>query len=141
MIVLDGTSKQRKRITQYCIQDCSLLNTLMVKLNVLNNYVYFGMANVSCTIIIYFMRGQVLKFSHLVAERCRKRNHLIPYNKKDDIDINFSNIDGMDNSVIVDQIQNYDYKDDDKTVITTSLVDLLRTDKRIEKFIQERKVS
>ncbi len=129
---LEGTSKQRQRIAKYCIQDCSLLNTLMVKLNILNNYV--GMANVCHVPLSYiFLRGQGIKIFSLVAERCRKKNHLIPYNRKsDNIEVNFDDIDGMENSVVVDQIHSYEIKDDDKTVIPSALVDLLRTDKRIE---------
>jgi ribosomal protein L19E len=98
-----GTPKLRALVGAYCIQDCVLLNVLMNKLNVLNNYV--GMANVCNVPLSYlFMRGQGVRIFSLVAKCCRIRDHLIPLNKKFNDEVNFEDRDNNDTAIIIDKI-------------------------------------
>lgn len=86
-----GTSKDRAIVAKYCIQDCSLVCKLMVKLHVLTNNI--GMANVCNVPLSYlFMRGQGVKIFSLVSKKCREKNHLIPtlvkeYKSEEEVEI------------------------------------------------------
>jgi DNA polymerase elongation subunit (family B) len=72
-----GTSADRKVIADYCVQDCSLCNHLMMKLEILANNI--GMSNVCTVPLSYiFMRGQGIKIFSLVAKECRADDFLIP---------------------------------------------------------------
>lgn len=72
-----GTADDRKKIAEYCLQDCAHCNRLMNKLDVITNNV--SMANVSCVPFeMIFMRGQGIKLFSLVLRKCRLKNHLIP---------------------------------------------------------------
>lgn len=72
-----GTSADRKQIADYCVQDCSLCNHLMMKLETLANNI--GMANVCNVPLSYiFMRGQGIKIFSLVAKQCKEDEYLIP---------------------------------------------------------------
>ena len=72
-----GSAADRKRIAQYCIQDCALCNRLLMKLETVANNI--GMANVCSVPLQYiFMRGQSIKIFSLIARQCREENHLIP---------------------------------------------------------------
>jgi DNA polymerase elongation subunit (family B) len=76
-----GSSKDRKKIGEYCLQDCALCNRLLDKLQILNNTI--GMANVCSVPLSYlFMRGQGIKGHSLVAKKCRENQYLIPVIQK-----------------------------------------------------------
>ncbi|QKF93823.1 DNA-directed DNA polymerase family B [Fadolivirus algeromassiliense] len=76
-----GSSKDRAIIAYYCLQDCSLCNKLMNKLQILTNNI--GMANVCHVPLSYiFLRGQGVKIFSLVSKKCRERNHVIPVIRK-----------------------------------------------------------
>ena len=75
-----GTSADRRKIAEYCVQDCALCNHLTVKLEILANNV--GMANVcSVPLSFIFMRGQGVKIFSLVAKQCKTDGFLIPTQK------------------------------------------------------------
>lgn len=88
-----GTSKDRQKVAVYCLQDSSLCNKLMNKLQILTNNI--GMANVCHVPLSYiFLRGQGVKIFSLVSKKCRERDHLIPvirkpYNNDKDKDMKF----------------------------------------------------
>ena len=80
-----GNDADRREIAVYCIQDCVLLNKLVMKLEIMANNV--GMANVCSVPLSYiFLRGQGIKIFSLVAKECRLENYLIPVinNRNDD---------------------------------------------------------
>lgn len=75
-----GSSADRRKIAEYCVQDCALCNHLVVKLEILANNV--GMANVcSVPLSFIFMRGQGVKIFSLVAKQCKADGFLIPTQK------------------------------------------------------------
>lgn len=72
-----GTSADRKRIAEYCIQDCVLLNKLCIKLEIMANNM--GMASVCSVPLDYiFLRGQGVKLFSLVAKVCKQEDYIIP---------------------------------------------------------------
>ena len=76
-----GTSADRAIIAYYCVQDSSLCNKLINKLQIITNNV--GMANVCHVPLSYiFLRGQGIKIFSLVSKKCRERNHVIPVIRK-----------------------------------------------------------
>ena len=55
-----GTSADRARVAAYCVQDCELVNKLVLVLNVMQSNM--GMSNVCFVPLWYiFMRGQGIK--------------------------------------------------------------------------------
>lgn len=72
-----GDAEDRKTIAEYCIQDCSLCNLLMMKLEIVANNM--GMANVCCVPLTFiFMRGQGIKIFSLVLQQCKDEGFMIP---------------------------------------------------------------
>jgi DNA polymerase elongation subunit (family B) len=79
--MFEGTPQERSIIAKYCLQDCTLCNKIMAKLQIINNY--SSMANVcSVPLSFLFFRGQGVKIFSLVAKKCRQKNHLIKVVKK-----------------------------------------------------------
>lgn len=65
-----GTAADRSTIARYCVQDCLLVNRLVIKLDTLSSAI--GMANVCSVPMAYiFQRGQGIKIFSLVAKVCR----------------------------------------------------------------------
>lgn len=98
-----GDSKDRKKIAEYCVQDCALCNHLMMKLETLANNV--GMSNVCNVPLSYiFLRGQGIKIFSLVAKQCRDDDFLIPeiskYNNIDDEDVQPDD-DGYEGAIVL----------------------------------------
>lgn len=76
-----GTSSERAINAKYCLQDCSLCNILMDKLQILTNNI--GMANVTCVPLYYlFIRGQTIKGYSLFSKKCNELGFLISLKKK-----------------------------------------------------------
>lgn len=72
-----GDATDRKKVAEYCIQDCALLNKLCAKLEIVANNV--GMANVCCVPLNWIlMRGQGVKIFSLVSKQCKQDDYLIP---------------------------------------------------------------
>jgi DNA polymerase delta subunit 1 len=73
-----GSSADRCKIAEYCVQDCELVNKLVMKLEVLANNM--GMANVCCVPLPFiFMRGQGIKIFSLVLNQCHKDGFVVPH--------------------------------------------------------------
>lgn len=85
----DGSPSDRKKIAEYCIQDCELCNNLVIKLEIVANNM--GMSNVCLVPLSFiFMRGQGIKIFSLVLKQCRDNGYLIPVVKKQNaVDIDF----------------------------------------------------
>ena len=72
-----GSAADRKIIAEYCIQDCALVNQLIMKLEVVANNM--GMSNVCLVPLSFiFMRGQGIKIFSLVLKECYEWGYLIP---------------------------------------------------------------
>lgn len=64
-------------IAKYCVQDCALVNKLVIKLKTIENN--SQMANVCSVPLSYiFKRGQGVKILALVARKCAECKHVIP---------------------------------------------------------------
>lgn len=78
-----GTSSDRAKVAKYCVQDCSLCNMLIIKLEVFANNM--GMANVCLVPLSYiFMRGQGVKIFSLVLKQCNDDGFVFPVIKCED---------------------------------------------------------
>ena len=56
-----------REIAVYCISDCVLCNTLMIKLDVITKNI--GMSNVCCVPLSYlFLRGQGVKIFSVISK-------------------------------------------------------------------------
>jgi len=76
----NGGSRGRAKVAAYCVQDCELVNKLMLRLNVMENNM--GMSNVCYVPMWYiFMRGQGIKIFSLVLNECHKHDTVIPTRK------------------------------------------------------------
>ena len=73
----NGTSADRAVVAKYCIQDCNLVQQLMLKTDVLTGYM--EMARI-CNVPIRFLvfRGQGIKLTSYVAKVCREKGTLMP---------------------------------------------------------------
>jgi DNA polymerase elongation subunit (family B) len=92
-----GNSADRKVIAEYCIQDCALVNRLLVKLKILENNM--GMSNVCYVPLNYiFDRGQGVKIYSLVIYECMQRNQVIPVKA---YMINDNETDGYEGAIVL----------------------------------------
>ena len=74
----------RSIIAKYCVKDCTLVNHLMEKLDVVSNSI--AMSNV-CKVPLNFIftRGQGIKAYSLIKSKANERGYLFPTIQKDDI--------------------------------------------------------
>ena len=76
--------RKMREIAVYCIKDCVLCNTLMIKLDVITKNI--GMSNVCCVPLSYlFLRGQGVKIFSVISKYTKLDNYIIPVITKDDI--------------------------------------------------------
>lgn len=76
-VLQNGFSEDRRIIAEYCLQDCTLCNRLIQKLQIVTNNM--AMASVCHVPFQYiFFRGQGIKCYSLVAKNCRQLNYVIP---------------------------------------------------------------
>ena len=69
--------KERYIIAKYCIQDCNLVHYLMNKIDVITSYV--EMASLCSVPIDYLvLRGQGIKLTSFIAQKCKEKNTLMP---------------------------------------------------------------
>jgi len=72
-----GSNDYRATVAKYCIQDCELVNNLIMKLEVMASNM--GMSNVCAVPLSYiFMRGQGIKIFSLVLKECKKEGYVAP---------------------------------------------------------------
>ena len=78
-----GTGESIREIAVYCVKDCVLCNSLLIKLDVLTKNI--GMSNVCCVPLSYlFLRGQGIKIFSVVAKQCQQDNFIMPVITKED---------------------------------------------------------
>ena len=64
-------------VAKYCIQDCNLPHTLLIKNDVLTGFIEVaGICSVPINFIV--MRGQGIKLLSFIAKKCREKNVLMP---------------------------------------------------------------
>ena len=79
-------SRERAVIGKYCVQDCQLVLTLMMKLQTIPNNL--GMSSVCSVPFQYiFTRGQGIKTFSLLSRETAKRGFRIPYRRADGVDV------------------------------------------------------
>jgi len=75
-------SSERAVIGKYCVQDCMLVLTLMMKLQTVSNNL--GMSKVCCVPFQYiFTRGQGIKTFSLLNRECNSREYRLMYRRAD----------------------------------------------------------
>lgn len=76
-IYKDGTTAEKGKVAEYCIQDCELCNQLIFKQNVVNNSI--GMSS-CCNVSInsLYIRGMGHRVYSLLYEECFDRDYIIP---------------------------------------------------------------
>jgi len=78
-----GTSESIREIAVYCIKDCVLCNSLLIKLDVVTKNI--GMSNVCCVPLSYlFLRGQGVKVFSVIAKQCREDDFIMSVVTKED---------------------------------------------------------
>ena len=82
-IFREGTSEEKKRVAEYCIQDCKLCNQLITKLNVIPNCI--GMAS-TCYVPLQFLysRGQGIKTYSLLVKEVAQLGYVVPVKDEKD---------------------------------------------------------
>ena len=72
-----GSPEDRAKVAAYCVQDCNLVHHLFQKVDVLTTFIEMG--NVcSVTIKDIVFRGQGIKLTSFVSQKCRAANVLMP---------------------------------------------------------------
>jgi DNA polymerase elongation subunit (family B) len=78
-----NTPESMREIAIYCIKDCVLCNSLIIKLDVVTKNM--GMSNVCCVPFSYlFLRGQGVKVFSVISKQCQEDNFVIPVITKED---------------------------------------------------------
>jgi len=82
-IFVEGTPEEKKRVAEYCVQDCKLCNQLLNKLNIVPNCI--GMAT-TCSVPLQFLftRGQGIKTYSLLVKEATQLGYVIPVKDKKD---------------------------------------------------------
>jgi DNA polymerase elongation subunit (family B) len=95
----NGTDDDRAIIAKYCIQDCNLVHYLFNKADILTGYI--EMAKI-CSVPINFLvlRGQGIKLTSYIAQKCREKGTLMPVIEKGDID------DGYEGAIVLEAKRN-----------------------------------
>jgi DNA polymerase elongation subunit (family B) len=103
-------SKERSIVAKYCVKDCSAVNLLMNKLQVVTKNI--AMANVSSVPLNYlFTRGQGIKLFSLTLKQYREDGYLFPVIKvKRDSDGNLIKIDSYEGAIVFDPVAQIDYE-------------------------------
>ena len=90
-----GSDSDRGIIAKYCIQDCNLVHKLLNKIDVITGFI--EMAKI-CSVPMDFlvMRGQGIKLTSFIAQKCREKNTLMPVIEKN------MNDDGYEGAIVLD---------------------------------------
>ena len=79
-----GDADDRRTIAEYCLQDCALVNRLLIKLETIANEV--GMASVCRVPLSFiFLRGQGIKVYSLVLKECQDQGFCVPTRVVEDL--------------------------------------------------------
>jgi DNA polymerase elongation subunit (family B) len=103
-------SKERAIIAKYCIKDCSLVNLLVNKLEVVTKNL--EMSNVCYVPLTYlFTRGQGIKLFSLCSKEYKEQDFLFPVIKaKKDIDGNIEKEESYEGAIVFDPVAKIDYE-------------------------------
>ena len=87
--------KERAVIAKYCIQDCNLVHYLMNKIDVMTGFI--EMAKI-CSVPISFLvlRGQGIKLTSFISQKCREKDTLMPVIEKSTDD------DGYEGAIVLE---------------------------------------
>ena len=99
-----GTPKEKALVAKYCIQDCNLVHQLLRKLDIITGFVEMSKI---CYVPMNFLvlRGQGIKLTSFIAQKCSEKNTLMPDIQKDDSQ------DGYEGAIVLDPKTGY-YQDD-----------------------------
>ena len=91
----NGTADDRSIIAKYCIQDCTLVQNLMNKVDILTGFI--EMAKI-CSVPISFLvlRGQGIKLTSYISKKCREKQTLMPVIEKS------TNDDGYEGAIVLE---------------------------------------
>ena len=103
-------SKERAIVAKYCIKDCSLVNLLINKLEVVTKNL--EMANVCYVPLSYlFTRGQGIKLFSLCLKEFRDQGYIFPVIKvKKNADGNLEKEDSYEGAIVFDPVAQIDYE-------------------------------
>ena len=101
---------ERAIVAKYCIKDCSLVNLLINKLEVVTKNL--EMANVCYVPLSYlFVRGQGIKLFSLCLKEFREQEYIFPVIKvKKDADGNLEKEDSYEGAIVFDPVAQIDYE-------------------------------
>jgi DNA polymerase elongation subunit (family B) len=102
--------KERAVIAKYCVKDCTAVNLLMNKLQVVTKNI--AMANVSSVPLSYlFSRGQGIKLFSLTLKQYREDGYIFPVLKaKKDKDGNTIKEDSYEGAIVINPVPQIDYE-------------------------------
>ena len=101
---------ERAIVAKYCLKDCSLVNLLINKLEVVTKNL--EMANVCYVPLSYlFVRGQGIKLFSLCLKEFREQEYVFPVIKvKKDADGNLEKEDSYEGAIVFDPVAQIDYE-------------------------------
>ena len=90
-----GSPDDKAIVAKYCIQDCNLVHQLMRKLDIITGFI--EMAKI-CYVPMNFLvlRGQGIKLTSFIAQKCREKKTLMPDIQKDESQ------DGYEGAIVLD---------------------------------------
>ena len=90
-----GSPNDKAIVAKYCIQDCNLVHQLMRKLDIITGFI--EMAKI-CYVPMNFLvlRGQGIKLTSFIAQKCREKGTLMPDIQKDE------SHDGYEGAIVLD---------------------------------------
>ena len=90
-----GNDKDRAVIAKYCIQDCNLVHELLKKIDVITGFI--EMAKICSVPISYLvLRGQGIKLTSFISQKCSENDTLMPVIEKKEFD------DGYEGAIVLD---------------------------------------
>ena len=90
-----GDDNDRAVIAKYCIQDCNLVHELLKKIDVITGFI--EMAKICSVPISYLvLRGQGIKLTSFISQKCSENDTLMPVIEKKEFD------DGYEGAIVLD---------------------------------------
>ena len=90
-----GNDDDRAVIAKYCIQDCNLVHELLKKIDVITGFI--EMAKICSVPISYLvLRGQGIKLTSFISQKCGENDTLMPVIEKKEFD------DGYEGAIVLD---------------------------------------
>jgi DNA polymerase elongation subunit (family B) len=91
----NGSDEDRCVIAKYCIQDCNLVHELLKKIDVITGFI--EMAKICSVPISYLvLRGQGIKLTSFISQKCSENDTLMPVIEKKEYD------DGYEGAIVLD---------------------------------------